>query len=104
MLPNAREHLEWQLAIGAFPKNASEIQRRLDAIGVKVTPQSIRNLISGRTLKPRRELQSALIRLARDYSQTELEGKGFSHGSFALKSDLLVLVIWHNRQMSKDEP
>ena len=99
-----REHLEWQLALEALPKNASEIALRLEAMGVKVTPQAIRNLITGRTVKARRELRSALIGLARDYAQKKLEGEGFSHSAFAFKSDFLVLVMWHNREMSKDEP
>ena len=88
-----REHLEWQLALEALPKNASEIARRLGAMGVKVTPQAIGNLISDRTAKARRELRLALVRLARDYAQTELESESFSHGTFVFKSDFLVLVM-----------
>ncbi len=99
-----RAHLEWRLTLDALPKNGSEIARRLEAMGVEVTPQTIRNLISGRAVKPHRELRSALIRLARDYAQTQLESEGFSHGTFVFKSDFLVLVMWHNRKMSKDEP
>ena len=96
-----REHLEWQLALEALPKNASEIARRLEAMGVKVTPQAIGNLISGRTAKARRELRSALIRLARDYAQADLEGIGFSDGPFLSMSDFQVLVMWQNRRKSK---
>ena len=89
---------------GTQLRGAAEIARRLEAMGVKVTPQAIGNLISGRAAKAHRKLRSALIRLARDCAQTELESQGFSHGTFVLESDFLVLVMWHNRKMSKDQP